>query len=92
MCGLDCTKCEAFIATKTNDNKLREKTAKEWTKRYKVEPALKPEDIDCLGCLSREKPLYRHCFVCEVRKCGLEKGFKNCKECADYKCDKLVKN
>lgn len=27
-CGLDCEKCDAFIATKNNDNLLREKTAK----------------------------------------------------------------
>ena len=28
VCGLDCEKCDAFIATKNNDQALREKTAK----------------------------------------------------------------
>jgi len=48
MCGLDCGSCAAFIATKNNDNELREKTAKEWTERYGDRglnsPAIKPEE------------------------------------------------
>lgn len=31
-CGLDCKKCDVRIATITNDNALREKTAALWTK------------------------------------------------------------
>ena len=31
-CGLDCEKCDARIATITNDSALREKTAALWTK------------------------------------------------------------
>ena len=27
-CGIDCEKCDAYIATKNNDQSLREKTAK----------------------------------------------------------------
>lgn len=30
-CGLDCENCDARIATVTNDDALREKTAKEWS-------------------------------------------------------------
>jgi len=90
MCGLECNTCGAFIATKNNDNDLKKKTAKEWTERYEVEPPLELKDINCWGCLSQDGPLYRHCLVCEVRKCGFSKGIKNCKECKDYKCDKLI--
>ncbi|PIP23426.1 MAG: hypothetical protein COX90_01635 [Candidatus Nealsonbacteria bacterium CG_4_10_14_0_2_um_filter_38_17] len=46
--------------------------------------------MDCLGCLSQEGPLYKHCFDCGIRKCGLEKGIKNCQDCKDYGCEKLV--
>lgn len=35
-CGLDCEKCDARIATITNDNALREKTAALWTKLNEV--------------------------------------------------------
>ena len=32
-CGLDCEKCDAYIATQNNDQALREKTARpsEWS-------------------------------------------------------------
>ena len=88
-CGLDCSSCPAFIATKNNDNDLRRKTAEEWTKRYKANPSIKSENINCRGCLS-DGPLFSHCLECEIRKCGLRKGIKNCKDCKKYKCDKLV--
>ena len=29
-CGLDCEKCDAYLATINNDQALREKTAKLW--------------------------------------------------------------
>ena len=92
MCGLDCNFCPAFIATKNNDNNLREKTAREWTARYKSQnkSSVKPEDINCLGCLSKKGPIYQNCLRCEIRKCGFAKGIKNCKECEDYMCDKLI--
>jgi len=93
MCGLDCASCEAFIATKNNDNKLREKTAKEWTKRYasgRNRPPVKPEEINCEGCLSKGT-VYLYCHSCEVRNCGLKKKIKNCKECDEYRCEKLIK-
>lgn len=91
MCGLDCSSCPAFIATKNNDKELRKKTAEEWTKRYigRNKPPVNPEDISCLGCLSRVGPVYLNCLRCEIRKCGFAQGIKNCKECKDYKCDKL---
>lgn len=88
MCGLDCGRCAAFVATKNNDNELREKTAKEWSLRSKKD--IKPEDINCLGCLSKVEPIYANCLKCQVRKCGLAKGIKNCKDCQEYKCEKLA--
>ena len=92
-CGLDCGSCAAFIATKNNDKALREKTAREWNERYRKDgrnrPAIKPEDINCNGCLS-DGPVYLYCRQCKIRQCGLEKGIKNCAECAEYKCAKLI--
>jgi len=37
------------------------------------------------------KPVFNHCTVCEIRKCGKEKGVINCAYCDDYACDKLLK-
>ncbi len=88
-CGIDCTSCDAFIATQANDSALREKTAKKWSKEFNY-PGLRPEDISCNGCLSNG-PLFSHCHDCEIRKCAMEKGVKNCAYCSDYPCEKLQK-
>ena len=31
-CGLDCAACPAYIASATNDEELRKKTAAEWSR------------------------------------------------------------
>jgi hypothetical protein len=87
MCGLICNECGAFIATQNNDNKKREEVAKLWSKQYNVE--LKPENINCDGCVSDSDRLIGHCFVCQIRKCGKQKGVTNCAYCDDYVCQKL---
>jgi len=91
LCGLDCSDCPCFLAYQNNNDELRVKTAKKWAKLYD-QPDLKPEDMNCLGCLSLEEPVFRHCKVCEVRKCGLEKGVQNCGVCVEYKSCKLIAN
>lgn len=92
-CGLDCNKCPAFVATITNDDRLRQKTAGEWNQRYNATGRLPitKEDIHCLGCLSTIEPIYKHCKECGVRVCAIEKDVQNCGECADYKtCSKVA--
>ncbi|RAZ48914.1 hypothetical protein DK853_47240, partial [Klebsiella oxytoca] len=44
-CGLDCEKCDAYLATINDDQMLREKTAKLWAKLNNA-PIL-PEHINC---------------------------------------------
>ena len=87
FCGLDCFECGAFLATQDNDNQKRAEVAREWSKLFKVE--IKPEDINCDGCQSIGGRLFNYCNVCEIRKCGKEKGLKNCGYCGEYPCHKL---
>jgi hypothetical protein len=87
FCGLSCGKCRAYKATKNNDNMQRLKTAEVWRQYGHL---FKPEEINCHGCTSKEKLSFDYCNVCEVRKCGLEKGVKNCASC-NYACHKQVK-
>jgi hypothetical protein len=87
VCGLDCSKCGAFLATKENDDFKRAEVAQEWSKLFKVD--IKPEDINCDGCLSEGERIFNYCKVCEIRKCGKEKGLKNCGHCGEYPCQKL---
>lgn len=87
VCGLNCHECGAFFATKENDDQKRAKVAQEWSKLFKVE--VKPEDINCEGCQSMGGRVFNYCNVCEIRKCGKEKGLKNCGYCSEYPCNKL---
>lgn len=89
MCGLDCASCPAFLARKTNDQALRVKTAAEWSVQYHSD--IKPDDINCVGCLVREGVHVGHCGECELRACGFAKGVKTCAHCPDYPCAMLEK-
>ncbi len=86
-CGLDCGACGAFIATKNNDNALRIKVAEDWSKTYNSD--IKPEDINCAGCMLPGVK-FRYCAdICEIRKCGVARKVKNCACCEHYPCAKL---
>lgn len=89
FCGLLCSKCGAFLATREDDDEKRTEVAKLWSKEYNTE--LKPEDINCDGCLSEGENLFNYCKVCEIRQCGKEKGALNCAYCDEYSCEKLEK-
>ncbi|MCX5782934.1 MAG: DUF3795 domain-containing protein [Elusimicrobia bacterium] len=86
-CGLECEGCNAFIATKNNDNALREKTAKEWSELYKAD--IKPQDINCAGCRSDGKKFHYAENLCEIRKCCAAKKLENCASCETFPCEKL---
>lgn len=88
FCGLVCTECPAFIATQKEDDEERKKVAEMWSKEFKVE--LKPEDINCDGCLADSERLFSHTKVCEIRKCGLDRKVANCAHCDEYACEKLT--
>ena len=83
-CGLDCSHCDARVATLNNDNALREKTARLWCELNSTD-AIKPEHINCLGCLSEGIKTYYCTDLCPIRKCCLAKGFSTCALCPDKK-------
>lgn len=87
FCGLICNECPAFISKQTNDDELRKKTVGEWSSG---DFPLEPKDINCDGCIT-EGEVFKHCTVCEVRTCGLEKGVQNCGYCTEYPCENLEK-
>jgi hypothetical protein len=86
-CGLDCTQCEAFIATATNDDTLRAKVAGEWTKAYNVD--IQTDDINCTGCHSSGVKVLFCERMCAVRKCALSRGYTTCAPCGDFPCNHL---
>ena len=80
-CGLDCSKCGAYIAKQTNDNALREKTANEWNKIFKAD--FKPEQINCDGCLAIGEHS-GYCHACPIRACVIEQKIANCYSCFNH--------
>jgi hypothetical protein len=90
FCGLICTDCGAFIATQENDDAKRREVAEAWSKAFGHE--IKPEDINCDGCLTVDGRHINYCSICEIRKCGMERGVENCAHCVDYACEKLTKS
>jgi hypothetical protein len=88
-CGITCTDCGAFIATQNDDDAKRREVAEQWTKQFNVD--INPQDINCDGCLTKTGRIVNYCNICEIRKCGAERGVVNCAYCDDYACDRLEK-
>jgi hypothetical protein len=88
-CGIVCTECPAYIATQKDDDSERRKVAKQWSDMFEVE--IRPESINCDGCLTSGGRLIDYCATCEIRKCGVEKDVENCAHCDDYVCERLGK-
>lgn len=82
-CGLDCEKCDAYIATIHNDDALREKTARLWSEMNNV--SIAPEMINCYGCRVDGAKTFFCSNLCEIRKCVSDKGFETCGDCPELK-------
>ena len=88
-CGLDCEKCDAYIATKNNDQALREKTAKLWSKLNNV--TILPEHINCEGCRTNGVKTYYCDTLCAIRQCAMKKSVSTCGDCAQMEqCEKVA--
>lgn len=78
-CGLDCEKCDAYLATVHDDQALREKTAKLWAELNNA-PIL-PEHINCEGCrVDGVKTVYCD-SLCPIRQCAMKKASTTCADC-----------
>lgn len=84
ICGLDCEKCDAYIATKNNDHSLREKTAKLWSELNHA--SILPEHINCEGCRMNGAKTVFCSSLCEIRKCAVTKKMETCGSCPEKDC------
>lgn len=75
-CGIICSKCPVYLATQADDDQARAEVAKLWSKQYGMD--IKPEDVNCDGCLQKTGRLFSHCRVCDIRACGMEKKISTC--------------
>ena len=79
-CGLDCTKCDAYIATLSNDNVLRKKTAKLWSEMNNA-----PITAEMISCRGRRENGIKTTYcesMCQIWQCALQKKTSTCAECS----------
>jgi len=90
FCGLDCAKCEAYLATQANDQAAQERVLAKWRQEFNA-PNMTLADVTCDGCLAFDGRLGGYCGQCPIRACGVERMVANCAYCADYVgCEKLA--
>jgi hypothetical protein len=87
-CGLVCTECPAFLATKAGDAERIREIAQLWSETYNAN--VTPEAVWCDGCIEEGRKC-GHCGDCEIRACGRDRKVANCGTCADVDgCEKLA--
>ena len=87
-CGLDCAKCDAYIATQANDQAALEKLAEKWRVDYNA-PNITAANVLCDGCMTGGRTV-GYCNECKIRACAQEHGLENCATCPDYACETLT--
>jgi hypothetical protein len=85
-CGLDCSVCDAYIATQKNDLAALQKMAEEASRQLGL--ALTAQDSMCDGCIGDGRQI-GYCAQCGVRSCAMARGVENCAHCPDYSCETL---
>jgi hypothetical protein len=88
FCGLDCAACEGYKATQANDLAWKERVVEQWKKEYGTAD-LDVKGVTCDGCTATSGVWGAHCYNCDTRLCGVERGVANCAACPDYACEKL---
>ena len=88
-CGLDCEKCDAYLATINDDQALREKTAKRWAELNNA-PIL-PEHINCQGCRVEGIKTVFCDSLCENRRCAMKKDVTTRGDCPDMESCQIVR-
>ncbi len=87
-CGLDCEKCDAYIATVNDDQELRKKTAELWSQMNHAE--ILPDMINCEGCRFDGMKTVFCDRICQIRQCATKKGVATCTDCEEMQgCEKL---
>jgi len=83
-CGNDCAACPRYTAHpyEKTDEELHH-TAELWMKIGYRDHIVTNEEIACYGCKPENWCRYR------VIKCCVDRGIKNCGECAEYPCDNI---
>lgn len=88
-CGRDCSKCQAYAATRSSKYAWMDTTLK---LEKELGLTLNFQGIACGGCKTASTKLIPRCRTCEIRQCCLKKGLDDCKPCAAYPCKALAQH
>jgi Protein of unknown function (DUF3795) len=88
FCGIDCSECEAYVATQKNDRAGLEKVAEQWAAEHGLENPSADLCV-CDGCSSGKRISTAHAATCDIRLCASSRGNPTCAHCPDYACDTL---
>jgi len=83
-CGLDCSKCEGYLATQADDAKKIAAVARKWSRQFHSD--VKPEHVYCDGCKTGARKSFYCNNLCKIRACCSNKKFNTCVECVDFPC------
>lgn len=84
-CGHDCAKCVTYLATKNNDDALREQPRRFYQEEFGQDIPL--EQFNCSG--GRSDDVFALCQQCPFKRCCKEKNVESCCECPEYPCKTL---
>jgi hypothetical protein len=86
-CGIDCSKCDSYLATQSGSYEKLEKVASKLSRLYCANVI--PAYVICDGCKTGENHSFFCSNLCKMRKCCIENGYNYCIECADFPCKEL---
>jgi hypothetical protein len=89
-CGLTCSDCPAYIATKAGDADKIAEIADNWAKVYNVKD-IKPDAVWCDGCTVGCRKC-GHCSECVIRACVMSKSLANCGLCGEMDGCELIQS
>lgn len=87
-CGIECNKCEIYLATVSNNmEKIRQ-----IAKKYSDDKCqFTTEGIKCMGCGTASSKLSEMCMNCQIMKCAEDKQIETCAQCSEYPCSIIDK-
>ena len=82
FCGLDCSGCDAFQATRAEDEAAKLAIWEKWKVAYNA-PDMPFAAVTCDGCTTGGRA-GGYCADCPVRACGEAHQVANCAHCEEY--------
>ena len=86
-CGLDCLKCDGYLATQANDDKQIAEVAKKWSEQFHAD--VKAENVICDGCKAEGRKSFHCANLCKIRTCCVDKKYDTCIQCDNFPCSDL---